>query len=335
MPARSEPAAGSEKSWHQTSSAVSMGPRWRCFCSSSPWAISVGPSMPTPMTSKIPGTPARPISWLTTTWCSGPRPCPPYSAGQVTAARPASASLRCHSRRAGTSSRPGASALCSSSQARTFVRYSASSGVSLRSMRGRYNPGMLLRATQAVAAAAVLARLARGRDRLPPLAAAAPRRTVSVVVPARDEERRIAPCLEALGADPGVSEVIVVDDRSRDGTAALARSLGARVVEGAVLPPGWVGKPWALQQGLEVATGDVVVSLDADARPRVGLSGALDAALGEADWVTCGPRFVCDTAGERWLHPSMLAGLVYRFGPSDVADPPRVVANGQCTAVVR
>jgi dolichol-phosphate mannosyltransferase len=194
---------------------------------------------------------------------------------------------------------------------------------------------MLLSAMQAAAAAAVLARLARGRDRLPPLVASAPRRSVSVVVPARDEEARIAPCLEALRGAPGVKEVIVVDDRSRDGTAALARSLGARVVDGAELPAGWVGKPWALQQGLEAASGEVVVSLDADARPGAGLAGALDAALGDADWVTCGPRFVCDTAGERWLHPSMLAGLVYRFGPSDVPRAPRVVANGQCTAVVR
>jgi dolichol-phosphate mannosyltransferase len=194
---------------------------------------------------------------------------------------------------------------------------------------------MLVRATQAVAAALVLGRLARGRDRLPPLTGAAPARSLSVVVPARDEERRIGPCLEALRADPGVGEVIVVDDRSSDGTAALARSLGARVVPGAELPAGWVGKPWALQQGLEAASGEVVVSLDADTRPAVGLAGALDAALNEADWVTCGPRFVCDTAGERWLHPSMLAGLVYRFGPSDVPSPGRIVANGQCTAVVR
>ena len=194
---------------------------------------------------------------------------------------------------------------------------------------------MLLRAMQAAAAAVVLARLARGRRRLPPLAAATPSRRVSVVVPARDEERRIRPCLVALRDDPGVGEVIVVDDRSDDGTAALARSLGARVVEGAELPAGWVGKPWALQQGLEAATGEVVVSLDADARPRPGLAGALDGALAEADWVTCGPRFVCETPGERWLHPSMLAGLVYRFGPSDVPQAPRVVANGQCTAVVR
>ncbi len=61
-PARSEPAAGSENSWHHTSSPVSIGPRKRCFWSSLPWAMIVGPSMPTPITSKIPGTPVRPIS---------------------------------------------------------------------------------------------------------------------------------------------------------------------------------------------------------------------------------------------------------------------------------
>jgi len=158
---------------------------------------------------------------------------------------------------------------------------------------------------------------------------------VSVVVPARNEERRLRPCLEGLRADPDVGELIVVDDCSEDGTAALARSLGARVVEGKPLPGGWVGKPWALEQGLEAATGEVVVSLDADTRPRPGLVGALAEALEEADWVTCGPRFVCESAGERLLHPSMLASLVYRYGPSDVDAAPRVVANGQCTAVVR
>jgi dolichol-phosphate mannosyltransferase len=197
---------------------------------------------------------------------------------------------------------------------------------------------MLLRATQAAAAGAVLARLARGRDRLPPLAAAAPARSVSVVVPARDEAGRIGPCLEALRGDAGVGEVIVVDDRSRDGTAALARSLGARVIEGAELPAGWVGKPWALQQGLEAAAGDVVVSVDADTRPRPGLARALAAALRDADLVTAGARFACDTAGERLLHPSMLATLVYRFGPADATRLPRAVraiSNGQCTAVRR
>ena len=200
-------------------------------------------------------------------------------------------------------------------------------------------PGMLS-ALQAAAGAAVLARLARGRDRRAPLAPGPPfPGSVSAVVPARDEAARIGPCLAGLLADPDLAEVIVVDDGSRDATAARAREAGARVVEGRPPPPGWVGKPWALQQGLEAARGDVVVSVDADTRPRPGLARALAAALDGADLVTAGCRFRCDTAGERLLHPAMLATLVYRFGPADAAGarprPSRVIANGQCTAVRR
>src|SRR5947209_972709 len=100
----------------------------------------VGPSIPTPMTSRIPGTPAAAISWLTVTCSIGPRPWPPYSLGQVTPARPASASFPCQARRASmywdsspVDWRGGASDLCSSSQARTLARNSACSGESLRS----------------------------------------------------------------------------------------------------------------------------------------------------------------------------------------------------------
>jgi dolichol-phosphate mannosyltransferase len=139
-----------------------------------------------------------------------------------------------------------------------------------------------------------------------------------------------------MRGDPDIAEVIVVDDRSSDGTAALARALGARVVEGREPPAGWIGKPWALQQGVEAATGGIVVCLDADTRPRPGLVRALAAALEDADLVTAGARFVCDSAGERLLHPSMLASLVYRYGPSDAeAAGGRVISNGQCTAVRR
>src|SRR4051794_19297187 len=103
----------------------------------------------------------------------------------------------------------------------------------------------------AVAAAVVGARLARGRRRRPPLVpGAAPVAMISVVIPARDEERRLPACLAALADDPGVGEVVVVDDRSSDATAAVAARSGARVVGGAELPPGWGGKAWALEQGL-------------------------------------------------------------------------------------
>jgi dolichol-phosphate mannosyltransferase len=196
---------------------------------------------------------------------------------------------------------------------------------------------VLIGLAQAAAGAVVLARLSRGRRRRPPLGPARTGRSVSVVIPARDEERRIAGCLAGLSGDPDVSEVIVVDDGSRDRTAEVAREHGATVLAG-VERPGWVGKPWALQQGLEAATGEVVVSLDADTRPRPGLAGALAEALADADLVTASARFDCATAGERLLHPSMLASLVYRYGPSDAdapVAPSRVVANGQVTAVRR
>lgn len=189
-------------------------------------------------------------------------------------------------------------------------------------------------------AAIVLRRLSAGRRRRPPLdaAAPAPQCSISVVIPARDEAERIAPCLRALAEDPDVSEVIVVDDGSSDGTAALAGSLGARVLAAGAPPAGWVGKPWALQRGLETAAGTVVISLDADTRPRPGLARALAAALAEADFVSAGARFRCDGAGERWLHPAMLTTLIYRYGPPDAVAPvsaERLLVNGQCTAVRR
>jgi len=205
----------------------------------------------------------------------------------------------------------------------------------------------VLTALQAAAALAVAVRLARGRDRLPPLAVArdrppAPARLtpprVSVVIPARDEEARLGPCLSALLADPDVAEIVVVDDESRDGTARLAAELGAKVIAGAPPPEGWVGKQWALKQGVEAAGGDVVVTLDADTRPAPGLIGALTAALGEYDLVSVGPRFVCEGVAEQALHASFLATLVYRFGPIGPSAPPaphRTMANGQCTAFRR
>jgi dolichol-phosphate mannosyltransferase len=184
--------------------------------------------------------------------------------------------------------------------------------------------------------AVVLARLSRGRTRRPPLSGSAPG-SISVVIPARDEQARLGPCLDGLATD-NLLEVIVVDDGSTDATAELARSRGARVVAAGDPPPGWVGKPWALQRGLEEARGEIVVSLDADTRPRPGLARALAAALADADLVTAGARFVCSGAGERWLHPAMLATLVYRYGPPDAAagvSNERLLVNGQCTAVRR
>jgi chlorobactene glucosyltransferase len=82
---------------------------------------------------------------------------------------------------------------------------------------------------------------------------------VSVVIPARNEAPVIGACLEgALGQDYPDLEVVVVDDRSEDGTGEIVRRAGARdgrvrLVEGRPLPAGWLGKAWALHQGSRAA----------------------------------------------------------------------------------
>lgn len=204
--------------------------------------------------------------------------------------------------------------------------------------------GAVLSCLRLLAAGLAAGRLAAAATRLPPLRPLRPGSgvdaRVSVLIPARDEAARIGACLDALAADPQVAEVIVVDDCSSDATAAVAARAGARVVRGAPCPPGWVGKPWALEQGLAAATGEWLLCLDADVRTRPGLVAALlDAAAARSlDLLSLGGRFVCGGVAEQLLHASMLATLVYRFGPPGRrrrSRPGRAIANGQCMLLRR
>ena len=92
--------------------------------------------------------------------------------------------------------------------------------------------------------------------------------TVSVCLPARNEQHAMAQCLELILASTYPKlEIIVLDDSSADNTSVLIKSFaheGVRFIEGADLTDNWLGKNRALQSLLEEASGDYILYMDVD-----------------------------------------------------------------------
>jgi len=143
-------------------------------------------------------------------------------------------------------------------------------------------------------------------------------------VPARDEEANIAACVRGLLAQTyPADEILVLDDRSTDGTAAIVQTLAAepggkalRLVPGGERPEGWNGKNWACHQLGEAARGDWLLFTDADTRHSPdSLAAALALAQRyDADLVSLLPRQVLGSLGERLL-VSQLPLIIYAFLP--------------------
>jgi chlorobactene glucosyltransferase len=147
-------------------------------------------------------------------------------------------------------------------------------------------------------------------------------RRVSVLIPARNEERNIEACVRAAmdRGGEGVLEVVVFDDLSTDGTPAiLARlqeeyaghGIALRVVKGSGLPAGWVGKPHACHRLSREARGDILLFLDADVQLEAsGVERVLSLmARHEAGVVTMVPRQVFER-GESWA-PGLIVPLLH------------------------
>lgn len=91
---------------------------------------------------------------------------------------------------------------------------------------------------------------------------------VSVLIPARNEQLTLPQLLQALRRQSfQPCEVIVIDDHSSDETAQVAIQAGVTLLQAPPLPQGWCGKTWALHNGVEASSGDVLVFLDADTKP--------------------------------------------------------------------
>ncbi len=171
--------------------------------------------------------------------------------------------------------------------------------------------------------------------------------SLSIVVPARNEERSIEDCVRSLLAQELADfEVIVVDDRSTDATPAILAHIAAedprlRVISGAELPEGWVGKPWALHQGALAARGAWLLFTDADSyhepwASRSTLAFALDQ---DYDAVTLVTGQELGSLAERAFLPSILGTIVLASGPPDALNDPldrdHALANGQYILVSR
>ncbi|NJD59586.1 MAG: glycosyltransferase [Anaerolineae bacterium] len=168
---------------------------------------------------------------------------------------------------------------------------------------------------------------------------------ISVIIPARNEQRNILRCLQALldQSYPNY-EIIVIDDHSTDATPQILAKLAAghrlvQILHGNDLPPGWAGKPHALVQGAAAARGEWLCFLDADtfASPEL-LTSAYQAAINNAaDMFSMRTAQELGSFWERTVLPLVFLGLAYGFPAERVNDPakPDAIANGQFILIRR
>ncbi len=181
----------------------------------------------------------------------------------------------------------------------------------------------------------------------PPPPAAALLRPISVLIPARNEERSIRAAVESVLASTGVDfELVVLDDASTDRTSDLVRELipassgRLRLAAAPVLPPGWNGKQHACWSLAHLATHDTLCFIDADVRLTPGALARMATFLGQgnAKLVSGFPRQVTETTLE-WLLLPLIHFVLLGFLPiaqmRQRTDPSLAAGCGQFLMVDR
>lgn len=170
---------------------------------------------------------------------------------------------------------------------------------------------------------------------------------VSVIVPARNEAPNIARCVSSILATtyPHI-ELIVIDDNSTDGTAAVATRAAHRdarfhLVENSPLPEDWFGKQWACNTGATNARGEILLFTDADTHHAPDLITRSVNAMRRttADMFSVAGRQEMVSFWEKVLQPQMFSILSMRYGGTEsVNNSPHTkekIANGQCIFFTR
>jgi glycosyltransferase involved in cell wall biosynthesis len=168
---------------------------------------------------------------------------------------------------------------------------------------------------------------------------------ISAVIPAKDEAETIADCLTTVQAQsyPNL-EIMVVDDRSSDGTAEIVRSIAqadprVRLISIEDLPPGWTGKTHALHVAAGQSSGDWLWFVDADTRHEPdSLSIVLEyARTHDAALASLLPEMRCESFWESVAQPLLGVVLIQSYPLFWANDPTKKLAfaNGQYILIRR
>jgi hopene-associated glycosyltransferase HpnB len=173
---------------------------------------------------------------------------------------------------------------------------------------------------------------------------------IAVIIPARNEADVVGRAIRSLlqQTDDQKIHIFLVDDASTDGTtqAALAAAIAAgqvqnlTVVPGSPLPPGWSGKLWAMQQGIEQAgrtAPDFFLFTDADIEHAPDSVAALVsiAHAGPYDMASFMVKLHCQSAAEKLLIPAFVYFFFKLYPPAWISNPRRSEAGaaGGCILI--
>jgi len=156
---------------------------------------------------------------------------------------------------------------------------------------------------------------------------------ISIIIPSRNEEHRIGKCIQTLKSQTYQKlEFIVVDD-STDNTVEIIKNIVKddkrfKLIKQEKLPKGWIGKPFALQQGSKIAKGEFLLFIDADTYyDPVLIERAVDYVLqNKLDMLSLAPRHICKSFWEKVIQPIPLGALPAASPLAKVNDPKSKVA---------
>ena len=160
---------------------------------------------------------------------------------------------------------------------------------------------------------------------------------ITVLIPARNEAEVIGTTLGSLKTQGNDLAIIVVDDRSTDGTATVAKTLGVqnlRLLSGEPLPADWSGKLWALEQGFRHVNTPLTLLIDADIELRPGIVGGLRQKLKEnhLHFISLMAQLRMASFWERLLMPAFVYffKMLYPFRLSNSSFTRVAAAAGGC-----